>query len=225
MMKIGGKSPSNKVTPFAVSEKGETLIKRIWECKNHEFLYDYVNYKWESTGMDGDGNPVEKYSSVLMTDSLDVSNWGFVSFRILHSTINKTEKDKDGNITSTYTAPVKINLYGDRKADDFNWVKTKDGKNIEIVAPSGTEITVIPEELPVLNYLQTIRARLEIDLSKLRNEQIQIKETYADGSSKVETVSVVRAAEKTIEAAKKNITVSPKVEIKAYINFNVITKR
>lgn len=230
MMKIGGKSPSNKVTPFAVSETGETLVKRVWETSNRSLMAAYINYEWFGTDTDSQGNKIERYRAVAKTDYMDVKDWGFTSLRLMNSTTYKavTQKDENGKdkvVSVVYTAPIKVNLYGDRTANDQNYVKNINGENLVFTLPTGTEITVIPEELPVLNYLQHIAARLEIDTSSLQNETINITKYLPDGSSVVEPVPVTKAAEMTIDAAKNNYTVVPTVEIKAYVNFNVITKR
>lgn len=215
MMKVCGKSKDGKALPFAVDAEGNTLVKRVWETANHNLMSGDVIFKLVDEA-------TKKWEAAYVTEPLDVSNWGFVSLRIMNSTKDGYDEKKD---IQTFTLPVKINFYGDRIPNDGNYVKDINGNTIDFFAPSGTEITVIPEELPVLNYLQNIKARLSIDVDAFKTKTVEITETGSDGQKVPSTVSVFEAAQKTINAAKNNTTISPKVEIKAYINFNVITKR
>lgn len=203
MMKICGKTPDGVAQAVAVSKKGAINIKRIWETQNNHLVHSYITH-----------------DTPVVSDAYDVSEWGFVSLRILNSTIEKI-----GNDLHIYTKPVRVTFYGDRTTDDGNYVKDMNGNNIEIFAPSGTEITITPEELPVLNYLQNIRVKLAMDVEEFKARNVTITETDASGNSVTSTVSVLEAAKRTTKALQNGTTIVPKVEIKAYINLNVITKR
>ena len=130
VMKIAGKDNLGNVKAVSIDDKGAVIAKRIWESKM-------------VTVFSGDIRDAEMHNT--LNKPVDLTDQGFVSFRIYNST------DK----------PFTFYIYDDTWIDSSSYIKTLKGEYPQFIIQPGYTVIITPDDLPLLNYLMYAKFRFK----------------------------------------------------------------
>lgn len=136
---ICGKNSNNNATPIGATNDGNLKVAHIWEseCKticNNQAIRDTSAHVF----------PASDESWV------DISGYAVTSLRII----------------SNLDQPCTMRFYSDygNATSAGSWLADKNGATFTLVIPTGnTMIILTPEDFPPLNYLRSLRIRVNCD--------------------------------------------------------------
>ena len=149
VLKVAGKDPNGAVKAIAVDADGKDKVTRFWDSTVHVLV---------------DNGQIREDSPVISTasNSLDLSEYGFVSLRVLNS----------------HDAEVSVMLYEDTAPAGDSWMRRLDGSSITFSVPANSLLIIItPDDIPELNYIKYLKLR------------ISAKTTPTQGSITVEAIT------------------------------------
>ena len=132
VLKIAGKDPNGAVKAIAVDADGKEKVTRLWDSTVHVLV---------------DQGQIREDSPVISTasNSLDLSEYGFVSLRVSNS----------------HDAEIGVMLFQDVAPSGDSWMRRLDGSFITFSIPANSLMTIItPDDIPELNYIKYLKLRI-----------------------------------------------------------------